>query len=135
MIHYEAYPDTRFKPCADKKIWIVTATEVDGDIPLGGCNFVKDKNFSRITSLYVYPKWRNVGIGRRLITFALEKLSKGEKDVYVEADSFELNQGEGPTIHLDNEELREFYMKLGFEPVEGHPFSLVLKRKEGESCT
>ena len=74
---------------------------------------------------------------RDLVRCAIDSAT-GQK-VYVDADSFEpradfsglVDVADNPP--MNDQDLCDFYVKLGFEPVPGHPFSLVLRRNKAES--
>jgi len=134
---YDSYPDPRFRILYGKTFDKVLATMFN--LPpevctVGECVVVNGPNFSRIMSLFVHPELRGKGIGGSIMRFALDHVVT-QNEVYVEADSFEVSQFQLKKPPIDDAGLRKFYMDLGFEAVPGHPFSLVLRRKEGESCT
>jgi len=135
-LKYVAGPDGRFTECHGKKVWIINAWSMDK--LMGVCSVVTWPDFGRITALYVTPSARLQGVGSGLIRYAVESVV-GPKDVYIEADSFDPSQDfEGFNRTNDNppmndKDLYALYVKLGFEPIPGHPFSLVKRPKRTES--
>ncbi|HEU0026471.1 MAG TPA: acetyltransferase [Ktedonobacterales bacterium] len=80
---------------------------------------------AKVEALFIHPAWRGQGIGRRLMTYAIETLGATEVDV-----------------NEQNDQAVGFYRRMGFEvgarsPVDGMglPFPLLHMRVSGAAQT
>jgi putative acetyltransferase len=80
-------------------------------------------NVPKIEMLFIHPDWRGHGVGRRLITYAVDELGATEVDV-----------------NEQNEQALGFYLRMGFEVVArseldgmGKPYPLLHMRLAAKS--
>jgi putative acetyltransferase len=103
--YYDKDTDNMFD-AYDKKNAVYYVAEVDGIIA-GGCGVQHlsntDKNIAELQKLYLLPKFRNLGIGKKLVELCISDARKfGFDSVYLETFS---------NMH----EAQNLYLKFDFE--------------------
>lgn len=106
----------------DARTWIYNET-IDAH-HVGGCAFYLADGYVVIQSLKVPEDVRKRGFGRRILRNALRMMDERhpEKDIYIGA----LPYGE---YCMTQDRLIHFYESEGFVRFPGHPYELVIKRK------